>query len=159
MNKTQAKKMVLNLSSEGYTIYYIADAIGKSKTTVYRYLQENYDENRYPILKAEIKTVLIQGDFKSFIQNLSYKDICLIRRKFILSGYDKESKIKAILKYFKDFSILGLYPEELTKLKIKLAYRKKAKQTHPDLNKSADRYGKEFQEVHRVYSYLVEVYS
>ena len=159
MNKKQAKKMTLNLHSEGYTIYYIADAIGKSKATVYRYLQEDYDETRYPILKEEIKLALIQGDFKFFIENLSYKDICLIRRKFNLSGYDKETKIKAILEYFKNFSVLGLYPEELTKLKIKLAFRKRAKETHPDSNKNVDKYGKEFQEVYNAYSVLVQVYN
>ena len=158
MNKKEAKQMALELYHEGFTVYYVAEAIGKSKSTVYRYLQEEYDETRYPILRKEIKEVLLSEDFNTFVKALSYRDISLIRRKFRLYGYDKESKIKAILEYFKDFSVLGLYPEELTKHKIKLAFRKRAKETHPDLNKSMDKYGKEFQEVYNAYSVLVQIY-
>ena len=83
----------------------------------------------------------------------------MIRRKFSLYGYDKESKIKAILEYFKNFSVLGLYPKDLTKHKIKLAFRERAKKTHPDLNKRMDKYGKEFQEVYNAYSVLVQIYN
>ncbi len=143
----------------GDSVKDIAESINKSKSTVYKYLEEMKNKIRYPILKAQIKSVLIQGDFKFFIENLNYSDICLIRRKFNLSGYDKETKIKAILEYFKNFSVLGLYPEELTKLKIKLAFRKRAKETHPDSNKNVDKYGKEFQEVYNAYSVLVQVYN
>lgn len=158
MNKKESKQMALNLYHKGYTVYYIAEAVGKSKSTIYRYIQEEYEEVRYPILKDLIKRALLHGDFKIFIISLSYKDVCLIRRKFNLYGYDKESKIKAILDYFKDFSILGLYPENLNKDKIKRAFRKKAKETHPDLNKNLDKSGKEFQEVYQSYTTLVEIY-
>ncbi len=44
MNKKEAKAMALDFYSQGYTVYYIAEAVGKSKSTVYRYLQEDYDE-------------------------------------------------------------------------------------------------------------------
>ncbi|KKL89288.1 hypothetical protein LCGC14_1916190 [marine sediment metagenome] len=96
--------------------------------------------------------------FEAYVNNLSYKDISLIRRKFRLYGSDKASKIKTIIEYFKDFSILGLYPENLTKDQIKRAFRKKAKETHPDLNKTLDKSGKEFQEVYQSYSLLVQIY-
>ena len=75
MNKIEAKKMTLNLHSEGYTVYYITEAVGKSKTTIYRYLQEDYEENRFPELEKQIKNVLLCGVFKAFVENLSYKDI------------------------------------------------------------------------------------
>ena len=153
------KEYIFECYENGDSVKEIAKVINKSTSTVYRYIQEIQDKIRYPILKAEMKIALNQGNFKYLIEILTYKDICLIRRNFKLSGYNKESKITAILEYFKDFSILGLYPEELTKLKIKVAYRKRAKETHPDLNKTASKYGKEFMEVNRVYSYLVQIYN
>ncbi len=143
----------------GDSVKEIAKVINKSTSTVYKYIQVVQDKLRYPILKAEIKIALVQGNFKSFIVNLPYKDICLIRREFYLYGYDKESKIKAILDFFKDFITLGLYPWEFNKNDIKIAFRKKAKETHPDLNNKADKFGKEFQEVHRVYTNFVKIYG
>ena len=158
MNKKEAKQKALNLYHQGYTVYYVAKAVEKSKSTVYRYLQEEYDEKRYPEIKAEIKQVLLCGVFKTFINNLSYKDISLIRRKFSLWGTTKQEKVHAILKYFKSYSILGVYPEHLSRAIIKSAFRKKAKETHPDLNKHLDKSGKEFQEVYNAYSVLVQTY-
>ena len=151
------KEYIFECYEFGDPVKEISKVIGKSKSTVYRYIQEVRDNVRYPILKNEVK-IALQGDFNGFIENLSYQDICLIRREFGLSGYDKETKIKAIIKYFKDFSILRIFPEDLTKLKIKLAFRQRAKSTHPDLNKTADKFGKEFQEVYRVYTELVQIY-
>ena len=153
------KQYLYECYQSGDSVKEIAEVIGKAKSTVYKYIQDMHDKIRFPILKAEIRIALSQGKFESFIENLSYKDICLIRRKIVFSGYDKESKIKAILEYFKNFSVLGLYPEELTKLKVKLAFRKRAKETHPDLNKNVDKYGKEFQEVYNAYTVLVQIYN
>ena len=155
MNKKEAKNKALNLYHQGYTVYYVANAVGKSNTTIYRYLQEEYDEIRYPVLKNQIKEALLQGDFQIFVESLSYKDICLLRRKFRLYGYDKNSKTKAIIKYFKDYSILGLYPENVNRDSIKKAFFKKVKQVHPDLNKELDKSGKEFQEVYQSYNHLM----
>lgn len=153
------KEYLFECYQNGDSVKEIAKVINKSKTTVYRYIQVFQDKIRYPVLKAEIKIALFYGDFKSFVENLSYKDICLIRRKFGLYGSNKEAKIKAILEYFKVFSVLGLYPENLTKHEIKIAFRNKAKQTHPDLNKNSDKFGKEFQAVHQAYSTLVRIYA
>jgi len=157
-NHKSFKEYIYECYEFGDSVKEISEVIGKSKSTVYRYLQEVMEKVRFPVLKEQIKTALKTEYFEFFIRNLSYSDICLIRRKFRLFGYNKESKIVNILNYFKDFSILGLYPEDLTKLKIKLAFRKRAKETHPDLNKKADKFGKEFQEVYRVYSELVKIY-
>jgi len=158
-SKKTFKQYLFECYQNGDSVKEIAEVINKSTSTVYKYIQVEQDKIRYPILKAEMKIALNQGNFKFLIEILSYKDICLIRRNFKLSGYSKESKIQAILDYFKDYQILGLFPDELTKLKIKVAYRKKAKETHPDLNKNADKFGKDFQEVNRVYNYLVQIYS
>jgi len=153
------KEYIFECYENGDSVKEIAKIINKSKTTVYGYIQVIQDKIRYPILKAEIKIALNYGDFKSFVENLVYKDICIIRRKFRLYGVDKKSKIQAILDFFKDFSILGLFPEELTKLKIKLAYRKMSMKTHPDLNKNLDKSGREFQAVYHAYSTLVKIYA
>jgi len=158
-SKKTFKEYLFECYQNGDSVKEIAKIINKSETTVYRYIQVFQDKIRYPILKAEIKIALHYGDFKSFIENLSYKDVCLIRRKFKLSGFDKASKIKAIIEFFKDFSVLGIFPEELSKHKIKIAFRNKAKQTHPDLNKNFDKFGKEFQAVHYAYRILVKIYA
>ncbi len=158
MDKKQAKKKTLEFRNEGFSVSYIAEAVGKSERTVYLYLAEDYNEKRFPELEKEIKHVLLCGNFKSFVNNLSYKDLTLINKKFELYGYNKETKIRNILNYFKHFSILGLYPEKLTRLDIKKAFRQKAKSTHPDLNPHYAKIGKEFQEVYQSYEYLMTVY-
>ena len=154
------KEYIFECYQNGDSVKEISKIIIKSKSTVYKYIQIFQDKIRYPILKSEIKIALYYGDFESFITNLSFKDISLIRRKFNLyCQTDKKSKIKSILNYFKDFSILGLYPEGLTKNDIKIAYRNKAKQTHPDLNKNFDKSGKEFQAVYQSYKTLVKIHA
>lgn len=153
------KEYLFEYYLNGDSVKEIAKVVNKSVSTVYRYIQVFQDKIRYPILKSEIKIALHYGDFKSFVENLSYKDISLIRRRFGLYGSNKESKVKAILEHFKIFSVLGLYPENLTKHDIKIAFRNKAKQTHPDLNKNSDKFGKEFQAIHQAYSTLVKIYA
>jgi len=153
------KQYLFECYKSGDSVKSIAKTIGKSISTVYKYIQVEMDKIRYPILKAEMKIALNQGNLKYLIEILNYKDICIIKRNFKLSGTNKESKIQAILDYFKDFSILKIFPEELTKLKIKIAFRKRAKETHPDLNKKVGKCGKDFQEVHRVYTNLVKIYA
>ena len=153
------KEITYQMYQKGIKVSFIAQRINKSKSTVYRYIQEEYDFKRYPIIKAEIKKILLQGDFKNFIQNLSYKDLSLLRRKFGLWGTTKQEKIHAIQEYFKSYSILGVYPEKLSKAIVKSAFKKKAKETHPDLNKHLDKSGKEFQEVYSAYTQLVQIYA
>ena len=153
------KELTYQMYQNGYNTSIIAQVINRSKSTVYKYIQEEYDSERYPILKAEIKQILLQGDFKQFIQNLSYKDVSLLRRKFRLWGTTKQEKIHAIQEYFKSYSLLGVYPENLSKVIVKSAFKKKAKETHPDLNKHLDKAGKEFQEVYSAYTQLVQIYA
>ncbi len=157
--KELSKKMAYEMFQRGYKTSEIAKAISKSKSTVYKYIQEEYDLHRYPEIRTEIKMVLFQGDFEKYIRNLSFRDISLIRRKFSLWGTTKQEKIHAILKYFKSYSILGVYPEHLSRAIIKSAFRKKAKETHPDLNKRLDKSGKEFQEVHQSYENLLSIHG
>lgn len=157
-NNTSGKKICIDMYLEGWKVEVIARTIQRSKSTVYRYIQEEYDEVRFPILKDLIKHNLICGDFKRFIESLEYKDISLLRRKYHLYGYDKKSKIKAILDYFKHYSILGIYPDEATRETIKKAFFRRAKQTHPDLNKNLDKSGKEFQEIYNSYTVLTSIY-
>ncbi len=157
-NKT-FKEYLYECYMSGDSVKEIAKVIKKSTSTVYKYIQEEYDLYRYPEIRAEIKKVLLQGDFETYIRNLSFKDISLIRRKFSLWGTTKQEKIHAILKYFKSYSILGVHPEHLSRAIVKSAFRKKAKETHPDLNKHLDKAGKEFQEVYQSYQYLMEIYA
>ena len=152
------KEITYLMYQKGIKVSFIAQRINKSKSTVYKYIQGEYDSKRYPIIKAEIKKILLQGDFKQFIQNLSYKDLSLLRRKFGLWGTSKQEKLHSIQEYFKSYSILGVYPENLSKAIVKSAFKKKAKETHPDLNKHLDKSGKEFQEVYSAYTQLVQIY-
>ncbi len=159
MNKKQAKKKALELRNEGFTVYYIAEAVGKCERTIYLYLAEDYAETRWPTLEKEIKNILLCGDFKTFVESLNYKDLTLINKKIELYGYDKKTKIERILNYFKHFSVLGLYPSNLSRLDIKKAFRQKAKETHPDLNPQYAKIGQEFQKVYQSYEYLMTVYA
>lgn len=152
------KEITYLMYRKEHKVAFIAQQIKKSKSTVYKYIQEEYDSKRYPIIKVEIKQVLLEGDFKQFIQNLSYKDLSLLRRKFGLWGTSKQEKLRSIQEYFKSYSILGVYPENLSKAIVKHAFRIKAKETHPDLNKHLDKSGKEFQEVYSAYTQLVQIY-
>lgn len=153
------KELTYLMYQNGFKVSDIAKRIGKSKSTIYKYIQEEYDSKRYPIIKTEIKQTLLQGDFKRFVQNLSYKDLSLLRRKFGLWGTTKQEKLRSIQEYFKSYSILGVYPEKLSKAIVKRAFRIKAKETHPDLNKHLDKSGKEFQEVYSAYTQLVQIYA
>jgi len=155
IRKLKRKKHALGFKKQGFSVKVIAKKIGVSKVTIYRYFQEEYDKKRYPELKDQIKKVLIQDDLGAFLETLSYKDICLLRRRFDLYGYDRDSKIRAITKYFKHFSILGVYPENLTRSGVKKAFYKKVKKVHPDINKKLSRDGREFQEVYQSYTHLL----
>jgi len=152
------KEITYQLYQKGIKVLEIAQKIRRSKSTTYRYIQEEYDFRRYPDLKAEIKQILLQGDFKQFIQNLSYKDLSLLRRKFGLWGTSRQDKIHSIQEYFKSYSLLGVYPENLSRAIVKSAFKKKAKETHPDLNEHLDKSGEEFQEVYSAYTQLAQIY-
>lgn len=117
MNQKTIKRVALERYAEGWKVEVIAKTISRSKSTVYRYIQEQHDKIRFPIIKDLIKRNLLCGDFNKFVKSLTYKDICLLRRKFKLYGHDKKSKIKAIIDYFKDYSLLGLYPQNINVLK------------------------------------------
>lgn len=133
----------------------IAKVINKSTSTVYKYIQTIHDKIRYPIMKKEIRDVLICGNFPKYINELSFRDISLLTRKFGLFGYTRIEKTNSILKYFKSYSILGVFPEHLSRAIVKSAYKKKAKETHPDINKQYHKSGKEFIEVQNAYNYLM----
>ena len=148
------KYQIYEMYQKGISVSELAERIGKSKPTVYRYINEIRDEFRYPEIRDEIKRNLYYGDFERYIRSLNYSDISLIRRKFNLFGYDKESKINSILKYFKSYSILGVYPENISRDIVKKAYFKKAKQTHPDRTKNTD--STQFKEVHIAYENLMK---
>ncbi len=158
VNKQSAKKISLEMYSNGWKVSVISKVVQKAESTIYSYLQEEYDNIRFPVLKQEIKKALLQEDFRAFVMNLPYKDICLIRRNYHLYGWDKDSKIEAILGYFKHYSVLGLYPDNLNQETIKKAFFRKAKKVHPDLNKEMHKSGKAFQEVHQSYEYLLELH-
>lgn len=158
-NKKMTKKaLAVDYRNNGDSVKEISKKLSLSTSTIYRYLSEHYDETRFPDLKREIKQELLGGDFRKYIHELSYKDICLIRRKITFGGWDRETKIKAILDHFKHYSILGLYPENINKNDIKRAFYKKAKKVHPDVNKDLDKSGTEFIEVYESYSYLLSIY-
>ncbi|KKM85093.1 hypothetical protein LCGC14_1292500 [marine sediment metagenome] len=158
VNKTD-KKIILEMYGEGWKVSIIAKTVSKGQSTIYKILQEDYDKNRFPILKDLITKALLQEDFTQFIRSLTYRDICLLRRTYKLSGFDKETKIKAILAYFKHFSILGIYPDDLTRDSIKKAFFRKAKEVHPDLNKRETKRGEKFQEVYQSYNYLLTIHT
>ncbi len=147
-------------SKYGRSISYIAVFLNKAKSTIYGYIRDMRDEVRFPVLKAEIKEQLLCGKLEAYLNELSYQDVCCLIRKLNLwlGSFDRKSKINNILRYFKDYSILGLYPENLTRDEIKKAYFRIAKQTHPDMNKNEDRNGTRFKEVHSVYTKLMAIY-
>lgn len=153
-------KKIVGIEKECYRLYkmgksvkYIASFFNKGVSTIYAYIQKEYDNEKYPVIRAEIKRELICGNFKYYIESLNYRDLCVIRRKFCLYGSDKKSIINSILKYFKSYSILGLYPENLSRAIVKQAYYRKAKELHPDANKSKD--GSEFKEMHQIYESIM----
>jgi len=149
-----SKEEIYEMYQKGMSVSDLSDNIGKSKSTIYRYINEAQDKIRYPQLRKEIRDVLLTGDFEEYIRNLEYSDVCILRRKFNLYGYDKKSKINSILKYFKSYSILGIYPENINRDIVKKAYFKMAKRTHPDSTKNKD--STQFKEVNVAYQNLMK---
>lgn len=129
------KECAYQLYQNGKSVKYIAAFMMKSKSTIYRWISEIKDVKEFPIIKKQIKKVLLQGNFKSFVTALSYSDLCMIRRNIGLYGSNKKSIQNSILEYFRSYSILGLYPEGLNRSIVKRAYYKKARETHPDMTK------------------------
>lgn len=129
---------------------------GLSKSTIYNHIQTIRDKIMYPILKTNLELCLKLGDYKEYLRNLPYQDICLLGRKFRTYGYNKKDRISRLEIYLYDFSLLGLYPDNtLDKDAVKKAYKRKAKETHPDLNKNLSKNGLEFQEVHKAYTEIL----
>lgn len=155
MKKAQAKKIAIEMKNKGFKVPDICDAIGKSVSTVYLYLREDYHEKRLPALKQEIKHALLCGDFREYIKSLPYKDLCLIRNEFTHAGYNKLSTIMGIWDYFKDYSLLGLYPENISREEIKRAFKRQAKKVHPDLNPQLSKSGTEFIKLQKSYHHLM----
>ncbi|MFW9971903.1 MAG: DnaJ domain-containing protein [Candidatus Odinarchaeota archaeon] len=139
----------------GDSVKEIAKIINRSTSTVYRYINEMHEKIRYPQMKNEIRSILLCGNFTKYVNELSYRDVCLLARRFQLYGTTRKDKINSILKYFKSYSILGIFPENLSKAIVKKAYKKRARETHPDLNKNFDKAGKEFIEVQRAYNQII----
>jgi hypothetical protein len=150
-----SKKQLYYMYQKGISVKELAKQISKSTSSVYKYISEVYTELRFPILKQEIKNALFYKDFPKFLEGLSYKDICLICRKFNLyKPNTKKGKLKSIERYFHSYSILGLYPENLSKEIVKKAYFKRSKELHPDMNKSTDT-TKEFIILNQIYQKIM----
>lgn len=156
MDKKQAKENAIELRSKGFSIYYICKETGKSQASIYRYLQEDYDEKCFPILKESLKDAISKNGLQAFLDSLSYQELCCFSRQFHQWGQDKRGRKVALMRYFKHFNNLGFFPESsFSKDDIKRAFRKRAKQVHPDLNKSLSKNGAEFQELYKSYTYLL----
>ncbi|KKL66082.1 hypothetical protein LCGC14_2148560 [marine sediment metagenome] len=155
-SKKTFKEYLYDCYKSGDSVKEIAKVINKSTSTVYRYIQEIHDKIRYPEMRNEIKVVLISKDFLKYVNELSFRDICLLCRNFGLFGYTRKERTNSILKYFFSYSILGVFPEHLSRAIVKRAYKKKAKETHPDLNKQYNKTGTEFIAVKNAYNYIME---
>ncbi len=149
------KEYLYECYMSGDSVKEISKVINKSTSTVYRYIQTIHDKIRYPQMRSEIREVLLCEDFPKYVNDLSWRDMCLLTRKFGLFGYTREERTNSILKYFKSYSILGVFPENLNRSIVKMAFKKKAKETHPDLNKQYHKSGKEFIEVQNAYNYIM----
>jgi predicted DNA-binding protein YlxM (UPF0122 family) len=113
MNKKLLKKEILMFYREGKSVNQISDFFSISKSTVYRYINNYYDDIVFSILEKKIKLILISGNLKSFISKLNYSDICLLVRKLELTGYNKKTKLNSIYHHFKRYSLLGFYKYNL----------------------------------------------
>ena len=58
---------LLEMYQKGFSVKELALKIGKSPSTVYKYLTKARKEVRYPTLRNEIKQALLCGDFKKYI--------------------------------------------------------------------------------------------
>lgn len=76
---------------------------------------------------------------------------------WISNSPEVDLQFSRILKYFKSYSILGVYPEHISRAIVKKAYKKKAKEIHPDLNKQYHKKGTEFIAVQQAYNYVMEM--
>lgn len=116
MSKLNIKKEeVYEMYQKGISVSKLAEQINMSKSTVYRYINEVKEQIRYPQLKRELKEVLLCKDLRAYLEELSYSDICLLRRKFNITGTTKQEKIDSIYEYLKDYNLLGVYTENLSK--------------------------------------------
>ena len=107
------KQIAFNMHQNGKKVKEIATTLLKSISTIYKYINEVYEALRTPEINTELKQTLLSGDLDKYINALSYKDVCLLKRKFKLSGTNKTTKINSILTYFKTYSLLGIYPNSI----------------------------------------------
>ncbi|KKN22607.1 hypothetical protein LCGC14_0913410 [marine sediment metagenome] len=149
------KEYLYECYMSGDSVKEISKVIGKSTSTVYRYIKEIHDKTRYPEMRIEIREVLLSGDFPKYVNDLSWRDMCLLTRKFHLFGYSREERTNSILKYFQSYSLLGVYPENINRAIVKRAYKKAAFKTHPDMNKNLNKAGIEFIAVQNAYNYIM----
>lgn len=145
--------------SNGVKVSTLIKIVNKSKSTIYRYIQEIRDIIMYPKIVSEIKIAMYDNSLEDYFMHLNYSDLCLIARKIGVWGNTRKDRINRLNEYFRLYSILNIFPENtLTKDDIKRAYKRMAKRTHPDLNKNLSKMGKEFQEVHFAYTRLIKNY-
>ena len=144
------KEQAINLKSQGYSVKQIAKIISISIFTVYKYLQEDYDENHYD----RIMNALFEGI--ESLDSLKYSEISCLCRKTNNWGVNKEMKLRHLKESFKNYLDLHLDPRKAyTKNQIKIAFKSRAKQTHPDLNKNESKEGALFQQVYKSYNNLM----
>ena len=151
------KNETRTLLARGISVKRIASMLKLGLSTVYTYKNEIENETIYQELESLLREAINEGlDIEKTIRDMDYNQICILARNVKTFGYDKESRIEYLVKYFSIYAKLGLYPStNYTKDDIKRAFKRMAKKTHPDLNKKLSKCGKEFKEVKNAYDYIM----
>lgn len=149
-NRVYRKNEACLLRKQGFSVKEIAYELSLGVSTIYSYLQEAYDENHYDrimnALFAELET----------LDSLSYSEISCLCRKTHNWGYNKEMKLRHLKECLQTYLDLHLDPRKAyTRNEIKMAFKIRAKETHPDLNKNESKAGILFQQVYRSYNNLM----
>ena len=151
MRRVSRKESAITFQAQGYSVKEIARNLSLSTSTIYIYLGENYDDNNF----ERIMNILFNRGI-SYLDCLSYKELCCLSRKIKVYGFNKQAKINHLKDALRECVILHLYPQRYySKEDIKHAYKIRAKETHPDLNKNESKEGVLFQSVYNSYTYLM----
>jgi len=137
--KTEKMKEMIRLKALGNSLKEISKILNLSVSSLYKYQEQLALQNIDVILEKLFISIKTNNSIFESVNSLTFSEISTISRKYKLYGISRKDKIMSIVKSIGSYVTLGMKPYEiLTRSKLKTQYFKRAKEVHPDINKTID---------------------